>query len=171
VDTTAIFKWLLAALLVAGVSWLIGGRYAAGFTVVGAAMEPELTEGQTVYVNRAAARSRTLQRGDLVVVRIPNEEGQVIRRVIGLPGEQIELRAGELFVNGVKVEEPWLSVGDTGGPVVERASLYAGPITVAEGELLLLADNRRNARDSRIWGTVPRDHVLGVVWRVFGRAL
>lgn len=130
------------------------------FVVSGASMEPTLHESDRLLVWKA---TRSFHRGELVVFTHPMEDGRVlVKRVVGLPGEKVELRAGKLFANGIEMAEPWLTDRS-------RASfLEHGPVVVPGDCYFVLGDNRTQSRDSRAFGPLEASRIIGhalvVVW-------
>lgn len=164
-----VVKVLVILLLMLISAFFGGGWIFSGFYVVTDAMEGAIGKGRIVLVNRSSLSSRDPRRGEVVVFQIPGEEGVTIRRVIGLPGENVEMRASELFVNGVKVEEPWLVSPEKSGPNVEVIQpISFGPFPVAENKYFLLGDDRTKGNDSRTFGAVPREQIYGTIWGLFG---
>lgn len=107
--------------------------------------------------------SRSLRRGDVVVFKFPDEpEIDYIKRVIGLPGDVVEGKNQAVYVNGERLEEPYLN------NLYGAAGNYRfGPETVKAGEYFLMGDNRSNSEDSRRWGTVPEALIKGralLIW-------
>ncbi len=127
---------------------LISGRY----QVHGQSMVPTLTDGEFVLASKVSYWFGQPQRGDVVVVRPPQTNGTMpyIKRIIGLPGERVTIRDGRVFINGVVLNEPYVS-----GP-----PLYNGEWLVGEGAYFILGDNRNNSSDSHAWGTLTRDHII-----------
>jgi signal peptidase I len=130
-------------------------------------MEPTVLIGDYVLVNRfryapvSFPWERRLlpiagvERGDVVVFKHPPEpEQDFIKRVIGLPGETVQLVDGRLYVEGRRVEEPYL-------PPEEREGHAWGPVRIPEETYFVLGDHRSASADSRVWGFVPRGHVKG----------
>jgi signal peptidase I len=117
-------------------------------------------------VERALLPVRDLERGDIVVFKFPDEpEKDYIKRVIGLPGETIEIRNRQVFVDGRPIQEPY-KVHRNPHALNFDLNDY-GPKRVPEGMLFCMGDNRDNSRDSRSWGYVPRDFVKGrafIIW-------
>ena len=100
---------------------------------------------------------REPQRGDIIVFKYPGEpETPYVKRLMGLPGDTVEMKGRMVYVNGEALEEDYTQYIDPG-------SIYAhyGPYTVPEGHYFGMGDNRDNSQDSRFWGTIPRDYLLG----------
>jgi signal peptidase I len=124
----------------------------ARIRVDGGSMLPTLTNGELVIVNKLVYRLGEPKRGDIIVFYFPVDPSQeFIKRVIGLPGDQVSIHKGTVAINGQRLEEPYLSVYTN----------YDGDWTVGEGQLFVLGDNRNNSLDSHNWGTVPMDYVIG----------
>ncbi len=121
-------------------------------------MEPVLNEGDWVLFEKPGLKRAGARRFDIVVFKAPNDPDSIyIKRVIGLPGEIVEARQGALYVDGRAVQMP--CGVDWGG--VEFA-----PATVRAAHYFVVGDNPSESRDSRDWGGVPRDYILGrVLWR------
>jgi signal peptidase I len=115
-------------------------------------MENTLHPGNAVLVNRLAYRFSLPKRGDIVVFNPPFESPEpYIKRVIGLPGDEISIQGGVVFVNGVEMVEPYIR---------ERPSTR-GTWQVPENSIFVMGDNRNNSSDSRNWGAVPLENVIG----------
>jgi signal peptidase I len=140
---------LVLALVIFVVVNTLTGRY----EVQSISMEPTLHEGQYLIVSKVAYWLHPPNRGDIVVLDPPNGQGSIpyIKRIIGLPNEHIEIRDGRVWVNGVALNEPYIS-----GPPMYREDIILG-----ESEYLVLGDNRNNSSDSHVWGTLPRDKIIG----------
>ncbi len=126
-----------------------------------ASMEPTIMTGDRLIGNRLAYLNSDPQRGDVVIFLFPdNEKEYFIKRVIGLPGETVEVKAGKVFINGS--EEPL----DESGYVVTTPLGDFGPYTVPEGAYFMMGDNRNNSMDSRYWKQpyVFKDKILGKAW-------
>lgn len=161
-----VMKWVLITLLMGGVGVVIGGAFASGVPMTSNAMEPTIANGDSVFVSSFALKTRDPRRGEAVLMQAPGEDGLIVRRVVGLPGETLELRDGVLYINGGKVEEPYLHNGDE--PKIENpAPISYGPISLADKQYFVLGDFRKGAVDSRTFGVVTRDHIYGKAW-VFG---
>lgn len=130
-------------------------------------MVPTLLPGDHVIVNRAAYHAAGLQRGDVVLYRYPDEEGtRLVHRVIGLPGDQIEIRTQVLSVNGEVATEPYVQHTDP-SMVPGNVRDHLGPMTVPPDTYFVLGDNREESLDSRFLGPISRAHILGQVVFVY----
>jgi signal peptidase I len=117
-------------------------------------MQPTLYPGDYVIVNKLAYRfNHRPDRGDVIVFRYPPDPEAIpyIKRIIGLPGDQILITDGKVYVNGQLVVEPYLVVSTNRG----------GDWTVPDGQLFVMGDNRNNSSDSRSWGFVPLENIIG----------
>jgi len=138
---------ILAVLLFVGVNTVV-----ARIRVDGESMEPTMASGEYVMVNRLSYRFGTPQRGDIIVFHFPRDpKEEYIKRVIGLPGDEVEVRNGQVYINGQPLSEPYLKVKMD----------YIGSWRIPAGQLFVLGDNRNNSSDSHDWGTVPMDYVVG----------
>jgi signal peptidase I len=128
---------------------------AQAFRVQGTSMEPLLVDGERIVVNKFVYRFRPIERGDVVVFWYPRDPSvSFVKRVVGLPGDRVELRGGELVVNGRVVQEPYL-------PASFRDDDSHAPIEVRKGYYYVLGDHRRSSNDSRSWGEVPEKYIYG----------
>lgn len=116
-------------------------------------MQPTLYEGNFVIVNKVAYRLGMPERGDVVVFHTPNDPTgkPFIKRIIGLPGEEVHVGDGKVYINGTPLREPY----------IKAAPMYAGTWIVPNGHLFVLGDNRNNSSDSHAWGVVPLENVIG----------
>ena len=120
-------------------------------------------------VERAVLPMASLKRGEVVVFKYPEEpDRDFIKRVIGLPGETVELREKKVYINGTALDEPYVHfLSPTSGPpeLHEVTSFDVreryGPVTVPPDHYFMMGDNRDNSQDSRYWGFLPRDLVKG----------
>ena len=107
-----------------------------------------------------------IRRGDIIVFKYPEDpERDFIKRVIGLPGETIELRNKKVHIDGMPLDEPYVQYlftpSDEEGPFDFDVRMTYGPVTVPEGQYFMMGDNRDNSQDSRYWGFLPREYVKG----------
>ena len=151
------------------------------FKIPTGSMENNLLIGDHLLVNKfvfapaASAVERTvlpigeIHRGDVVVFKYPEEpERDFIKRVIGLPGETLEVREKKVYINGSPIDEPYahfLQPPQSGSSLHEVTSFDLreryGPVTVPADQYFMMGDNRDNSQDSRYWGFLPRDYVKG----------
>jgi signal peptidase I len=127
------------------------------YQVMQESMQHTLEQGQYVLVDKLTPRFGSYQRGDIVVFNSP-EGGPVpfIKRVIGVPGDRVEIRDGSVFVNDVELTEPYIFDGDDTQPTGEQTSY-----TVPADALFVMGDHRGNSTDSRVFGPVEREKVIG----------
>lgn len=121
-------------------------------------MEPTLYEGNQVLVNKLVYRFQDPDRGDIIILRPPeslNSNGiPYIKRIVGLPGEIVKVENGNVFIDGVKLNEPYIA----------EDPLYYVETTVPDDEYFVLGDNRNHANDSSKGWTVPRENIIGKAW-------
>lgn len=99
------------------------------------------------------------RRGDVVVFTYPNDPSQVfVKRVIGVPGDRVRLEEGVVYLNGEALDESYVEFG---------AHETLAEIAVGDGEYFVLGDNRPGSSDSRAWGTVPRENIIGKTWLIY----
>ena len=178
-----IAREIVEAVLLALVVLLLLQTTVRNFKVSGSSMYPTLEDGQYLVVNRlvylpvdmerlskivpfwnvSAPEERFAvhppRRGEIIVFHFPNNPAQdFVKRVVGLPGETVEVRQGAVYVDGRIIPEPYLDTGDRSN---------ARPLSLGPEEYYVLGDNRRNSRDSRSWGAVPEDLILGKVWLIY----
>jgi signal peptidase I len=152
---------LAVAVLAAGCYFLISRFVLQSVTVVGMSMTPTLSNSQRYLLNRWVFHLRQPQRSEVVVLRDPSDNGYSVKRVIGVAGDTIALKQGEVYVNGQKLVEPYLLAGTPTYTSSFRDQVFHCP----PGHYFLLGDNRKNSVDSRSYGPVPRANILGLVIR------
>lgn len=136
-------------------------------------MKPAMHAGDIFIVNAAALRNRDSQVGEIVAFRYPPDPSiSYVKRVVATGGTTIEMRRGALYVDGQVVEEPWLPAepirtvvydGMTMPLREEDINADLAPLAVPENHFFVLGDNRGNSSDSRVWGFVPRENMIGIV--------
>jgi signal peptidase I len=147
------------------------------YRIPSSSMEPELHCAQPadgcqagtsdrVLANRFIFRFRDPKRGEVVVFETPPEAqrrcgagGTFVKRIIALPGETVSERDGVIFIDGEKLDEPWVRP--------ERRSTGTGGWVVPPGHYFMAGDNRRNSCDSRVWGPVSRENLIGPVFAIY----
>ena len=124
--------------------------------VLGQSMEPTLHSAQRVVVEKVTYRFLHGPRhGDIIVIDLPGQTEMLIKRVVGLPGETLEVREGQTYVDSQKLEEPW---------IVHTSGRDYGPLTVPPLHVFVLGDNRGFSNDSRSFGPVLLSNVIGRAW-------
>ncbi len=124
----------------------------ARIRVDGASMEPTLQSGEFVIVNKLAYLFGEPTTGDVIVFHFPRDPDQeYIKRIIGLPGDRVEIKNGEVYVNDQVLDEDYIAA----------SPVYEDILEVPGDSLIVLGDNRNNSSDSHNWGPVPLDYVIG----------
>ena len=138
---------VLAVILFIGIN-----AVSARVRVDGFSMRPTLDDGEFLLVNKLSYKWNDFSRGDIVVFHFPlNPEEELIKRVIGLPGDHVVVRNSRVYVNDELVQEGY----------IEQAPLYTGEWFVTQDHLFVLGDNRNNSNDSKDWGMLPMENVVG----------
>ena len=131
------------------------------FTVRSSSMAPTLHTGDQILAERLTPRFGHLERGDLVVFRAPATRALLVKRVVALPGDRVGLADGRLVVNGHRRPEAYVDLASVDG-------VYFGPEVVPAGSVFVMGDDRADSVDSRDFGPVALDRVLGrVLWRLW----
>ncbi len=152
-----VVEWVVIAGGALLVAFVIKTFLLQAFYIPSLSMAPTLKVNDRVLVNKLSYELHPVHRGDVVVFRSPPNEGSqikdLIKRVIGLPGETVESRDGHIVINGQVLNEPYLGPDVITGPVEK--------ITVAADHYWVMGDNRPNSRDSRFFGTIPKSLIVG----------
>lgn len=162
-------EWVLVIVGAVLVALLVRNFVAQSFRIPSPSMHPTLLEGDRVLVNRLSYKLHDVHRGDVVVFRrppwapaTPGEPEDLIKRVIGLPGETIVARDGKVFINDRPLDEPYLPKGT-------HTRDLDTPVKIPKDEVFVMGDNRDNSADSRFGlRTVPEDLIVGrafaIIW-------
>ncbi len=157
----AFLRDILTTLIIAAVIFFGLQATVQSFVVVYSCMEPNFQEGQWLLVNKVVYKFHAPQRGDVVIFHSPNsEQDDYIKRIIGLPGESVEIKEGTVYIHKedgivLPLDEPYVT-----RPANQP---FKGDI-IPEGEYFVLGDNRNNSGDSRYGWTVPRQNIIGKAW-------
>jgi signal peptidase I len=160
-------EWILVLVAAVLVSLLVRTFVFQTYFIPSKSMEPTLYVGNRIMVNKLSVEFGTINIGDIVVFRAPPEVlakcsdsvPDLVKRVIGVPGDHLTSRGNTIFVNGVALKENWSHYEPLGGSL--------GNVTVKAGHYFMMGDNHANSCDSRYWGTVPRSDIIGKVFLKF----
>lgn len=129
------------------------------YRVVGHSMIPTLENDQFLVVSKLEYRLHEPKRGDIIVFEEPRgNKKKLIKRVIGLPGELLEIKGGQVFIRGQRLNEPYIKDPSRSSTTPER---------IPEHQYFVMGDNRNNSSDSRNWGTLPRNDIVGKAWLTY----
>lgn len=175
------YRWVIEwAVILMGVlicTVLLRTYVVQSFYIPSPSMAPTLAVGDRIMVNKLSYDLHGVHRGDIVVFKRPPLESQqypdLVKRVIGLPGEQISAHNGQVYINGKLLAEPWLPPGPQTytGPLPGDANPQfnmPGPVTIPPGHYFVMGDNRIDSEDSRFFGPIAQNLIVGravaVVW-------
>lgn len=159
-----LIEWLLIVLVAIIVS--VGLRTYAfqTFYIPSPSMNPTLQDGDRIIVNKLAVDFGTINRGDILVFKAPPTEDcstihvtDLVKRVIGLPGDKLYSVGNTIYVNGTALDEAWPHVDPLGGEIAPASN----PVVVAANHYFMMGDNQTWSCDSRYWGSIPRSSVIG----------
>ena len=156
-----IFRWILYILMILAATFLLIQFVGQRTVVHGTSMYPTLSDGDSLIVDKLTYQFSNPQRFDVVVFPFRYQEDvYYIKRVIGLPGETVQIMEGRIYINGHPLEE------DYGHGAIEKSGLAAEPITLGENEYFVLGDNRNNSTDSRepSVGNIEKSAIIGKAW-------
>jgi signal peptidase I len=159
-----LLDWVPTLVIALIIALVVRSYVMAAFYIPSSSMEPTLLEHDRLIANKFSYvfHIDTPKYGDIVIFRFPKDapknQRDFIKRVIGLPGDIVEIKDGKVFVNGKALEEKY----------VKEAPQYDwGPETVPSGDYFVMGDNRNNSYDSHVWGFLPADHVVGKALFIF----
>jgi signal peptidase I len=151
---TSIVETLDACIFAAVLSLVIITFVVQAFYIPSGSMEPTLMVNDRILVAKFLYRFEPVARGDVIVFRYPlNPQRDFVKRVIGQPGNQAQLKEGVVYIDGQRISEKGYTIKPDYGNY--------GPVTVPRGEYFVLGDNRNNSEDSRFFGYVPRANIIG----------
>lgn len=130
------------------------------FTIHQVSMRPTLEEGDRILLNRLSYHFREPARGDVIVFHSPVNDGEdLVKRVVAVAGDTVSVAGGTVYVNGTAQDEPY---------ILERGFAGESPETrIPAGEVFVMGDNRNNSGDSRVFGPIPEDAVIGCAFCVY----
>jgi len=147
-------EWVTSLTIAVVVALLVQNYAFAQTEVRNISMQTTLYEGQRLIEDKISYQFESPSRGDIVIINGPESEMRLIKRVIGLPSDVIDMKDGEVYVNGEKLNEPYVK-GTTSSKGLEL------PYTVPEGHLFVMGDNRERSMDSRELGPIARSSIEG----------
>lgn len=156
--TWMLLREIVETVVLSLVIFLLIRQVVQNYRIESHSMEPNFYEGQFILVNKLAYKLGTPERGDVIVFHNPaNPEEDYIKRVIALPGDTLQIRDQTVYINGEPLEEPYPQNPITPGTVF-------GPVVIEPDHLFVMGDNRPNSQDSRRFGQLPEDLIVGRAW-------
>ena len=164
-----IVEWLGIILVALSAAFLIRAYVFQTFYIPSVSMVPTLQVGDRIIVSKLSTTFGDINRGDVIVFKHPPREdcggdtgpnSDLVKRVIGMPGDELTSRNNTIYVNGKKLVERWEHAPDLGSEI--------GYVKVPKGQYFMMGDNRPSSCDSRMWGTLPESLIVGkVVLRIW----
>lgn len=156
IQRRGIIREILDTIVLIGAIYALVNLATARFIVQGPSMEPSFRTGQFLIVSRANYLLSQPQRGDIIVFHYPgNPQEDYIKRVIGLPGEHIEIRNTRIYVNGIELVEPYINE-----PCLP-SHCDDGTWQLGTEQYFVMGDNRNHSSDSRVFGAIDRQYIVG----------
>jgi len=157
----SVIEWLIVVVVAVLVSLLIRTYVFQTFYIPSGSMEPTLLIGDRIVVSKLSVELGTVHRGDIVVFKAPaavltqcgDNVTDLVKRVIGLPGDTLTSKGNTIYVNGQPLAQPWAHNEPLGRQI--------GTVTVKANHYFMMGDNQPSSCDSRYWGTVPRSSIIG----------
>lgn len=148
-------EWIVSIVIAAVIAFLIKGFVIDTMLVDGTSMLPNLHNRDRIIFEKISLYSHSIKRGQIIILNPPEKPKSVyyVKRVIGLPGEKVEIKNGFVYINGQKLSEAYLASGTYTGDDMK--------LTVPEGSVFVLGDNREVSEDSRIIGPIPIKNIKG----------
>ena len=155
--TSNLLREIVETALLTAIIFLVVNMIIGRFRIESVSMLPNLVEGEYVIVDKVSYVLHPPERGDIIVIK-KTDSPDLIKRIIGLPGETIEVHGGQTFINGTALTEPYVAHPPT----------YDLPPTIVEpGRFYVLGDNRSNSSDSHVFGSIPQDDIVGRAWLIY----
>jgi signal peptidase I len=158
-----VIEWAVILVVAVTASLLIRTFAIQTFVIPSKSMKPTLHVGDRILVNKLSVEFGTINVGDVIVFKAPPREhcsddgvADLVKRVIGLPGQHLTSKGNTIYVNGKALKEPWTYFRTIGTPI--------GHVTVPKDSYFVMGDNRADSCDSRFWGTVPHSDIIGKVF-------
>lgn len=176
---SSLLDYAVIAVVAIGLALVIQAFLVKPYRIPSPSMVDTLEIGDRVLVNRVVYHLKDVDRGDVIVFRYPrNRDVVFIKRVAGLPGDVLQAKEGKLYVNGVAQDEPYVHqtggvtdptdpAGGIAGTTMSDPWGLSGEYTVPEASYFMMGDNRTDSDDSRVWGPVPEDDVIGAAFFIY----
>jgi len=182
-------RWITELIVIVMVVLLIRVFVAQAYNIPSGSMKPTLLVGDFILVNKLVYRFSEPQRGDIVVFKYPIDPNiDFIKRIVALPGEQVEVRNNQVFINGKPLPLIEVGRGEENGVrkviyeevmpegIKHKVQFYEdfpfskrdfGPVVVPPNHYFVMGDNRDNSEDSRYWGFLPRENIVGKAFVIY----
>jgi signal peptidase I len=173
VKLRTLLDYAIVAVVAVAFALLLQAYVVKPYAIPSGSMLGTLRPGDRVLVNRVVYRLHEPHRGDVIVFKYPRDTHVAfIKRVVGVPGDVLQVHGGRLYVNGSRLDERYVhrtngaidptdAAGPIGGTTMSPPWSLARPFTVPHGAYFVMGDNRTNSDDSRDWGVVPRADIIG----------
>jgi signal peptidase I len=158
-------EWLIVLIAALLVSLTVRTFVIQTYLIPSPSMNPTFYNGNRILVNKLSVDFGTINVGDIVVFKAPSDVAKIcndpvadlVKRVIGVPGDSLSSKGNTIYVNGKKLHQKWSHFPSLGGEEIQ-------PMTLPAGQYFMMGDNHANSCDSRMWGTVPRSDIIGKVF-------
>lgn len=166
-----IMEWVIAIVVALALVFLIGKFVGQPYTIKGDSMDPTLKDGERVVVNIMGYKIGDLKKGNVIVFHA-NKKDDYVKRVIGVPGDKVQYKKDQLYINGKKQDEPYLNYNEkrkqveyiTGTfQVKDLVNANSKSNVIPKDKYLVLGDNREVSKDSRSFGLIDKDQIVGKV--------
>lgn len=154
---SSLLREIVETVLLTAIIFLIVNTATGRFRIEGQSMEPNLHDGEYVLIDKVSYVLHPPERGDVVVLLRPGER-DYIKRIIGLPGDTVEVKNGQVLVNGIALDEPYIA---------DPARQNTPARQVEPERYFVMGDNRNNSSDSRSFGTISAKDIVGRAWIVY----
>ncbi len=164
--SSLLFVWEISKVVIISLAIIVPVRYflIQPFFVNGASMEPQFHDGEYLIVDELSYRLSDPERGEVIIFKYPKDPSQYyIKRIIGLPGEKIKINQGEITI--FNSENPDGFILDESDYLIDgKKRDFSMETKLSDGEYFVMGDNRRASSDSRTWGSLPENFIIGRAW-------